>query len=94
MDLALFDFDHTVTTADTYSGFLRRVATPAQQAQARLTVGPWLAGYRLGLVSAAALRTRVTRLVFAGRDADEIARQAEHYAQEATRSPSSTRSAA
>ncbi|XQA68277.1 HAD family hydrolase [Xanthomonas sacchari] len=81
--LALFDFDHTVTTADTYSGFLRRVATPAQQARARWAVGPWLAGYRLGLVSAATLRTRVTRLVFAGRDADEIAREAEHYAQQA-----------
>ncbi|MBB6366789.1 HAD superfamily phosphoserine phosphatase-like hydrolase [Xanthomonas sacchari] len=34
-------------------------------------------------MSATALRTRVTRLVFAGRDADDIARQAEHYAQEA-----------
>ncbi|MBB4126343.1 phosphoserine phosphatase [Xanthomonas translucens] len=30
--LALFDFDHTVTTTDTYSRFLRRVATPQQLA--------------------------------------------------------------
>jgi|GEM_PF-6513973 len=26
MQLALFDFDHTITTTDTYSRFLRRVA--------------------------------------------------------------------
>ncbi len=43
MELALFDFDHTVTTCDTYGRFLRRVATAEQLAQARWTVGPWLA---------------------------------------------------
>ena len=30
MELALFDFDHTVTTCDTYGRFLRRVATAEQ----------------------------------------------------------------
>ena len=33
MELALFDFDHTVTTCDTYGRFLRRVATAEQLAQ-------------------------------------------------------------
>jgi len=80
--LALFDFDHTVTTADTYSRFLRRVATPRQLARAKWSVGPWLAGYRLGLVSAHALRRRVTRIVFAGRAVEEIAAQAQAYARE------------
>ena len=80
MDLALVDFDHTVTTCDTYSRFLRRVATPAQLSAAKWTVGPWLLGYRLRLVSAAALRTRVTRLTFAGRDAAEIEAAGECHA--------------
>jgi len=80
--LALFDFDHTVTTTDTYSRFLRRVATPRQLAQAKWSVGPWLAGYRLGVVSAQAIRKRVTRLVFAGRRAEEIADHAQAYARE------------
>jgi HAD superfamily hydrolase (TIGR01490 family) len=81
--LALFDFDHTVTTSDSYSRFLRRVATPQQLARAKWTVGPWLAGYRLGLLSAQAIRARITRIVFAGRRADEMAAHAEAYAQEA-----------
>jgi HAD superfamily hydrolase (TIGR01490 family) len=80
MDLALVDFDHTVTTCDTYSRFLRRVATPAQLSTAKWTVGPWMLGYKLGLVSAAALRTRVTRLTFAGRDAAEIEAAGESHA--------------
>ena len=80
MDLALVDFDHTVTTCDTYARFLRGLATPAQLASARWRVGPWVAGYRLGLVSAAALRVRVTRLAFAGRDQAEIEAAGERYA--------------
>lgn len=82
MDLALIDFDHTVTTCDTYSRFLRSVATPRQLAHARWKVGPWLAGYRAGLVSAAALRTRVTRMAFAGREAAEIEAAARRFADE------------
>ena len=82
MQLALFDFDHTVTTCDTYGRFLRRVATPAQRSRARWTVGPWLLGYRAGLVSAVGIRARVTRLTFAGRDAAEIAAHGEPYARD------------
>lgn len=80
MDLALVDFDHTITVTDTYAGFLRSVATPQQIASAKWSVAPWVLGYRAGLVTAAALRTRVTRLVFSGRDAAEIEAAGERHA--------------
>ena len=80
MQLALFDFDHTVTTCDSYSRFLRRVATPEQAATAKWKVGPWLLGYRAGIVSARSIRERVTRLTFKDRDAAEIAAHGEPYA--------------
>lgn len=80
MQLALFDFDHTITTTDTYSGFLRRVATPAQRANAWRTMGPWVAGYRLRLVSAQGIRARATRMVFTGRSMDEVASKGALYA--------------
>lgn len=82
MDLALVDFDHTVTRCDSYGRFLRSVATPAQQAGARWNVGPWVLGYRLGLVSAAALRTRVTAMVFTGRALAEVDAAGARYASE------------
>lgn len=82
MQLALIDFDHTVTSCDSYGRFLRHVATPAQLARARWAIGPWLLGYRAGLVPAARLRTRVTRLAFDGREADEIAALATQYARD------------
>ena len=73
MELALFDFDHTVTTCDTYGRFLRRVATAEQLAQAWWKVGPWLAAYKLNLISAERIRARVTRLTFSDRHSDDIA---------------------
>ncbi|WP_312237544.1 HAD family hydrolase [Stenotrophomonas sp.] len=82
MELALFDFDHTVTTGDTYGRFLRRVATPEQLAQAWWKVGPWLLAYRLKLISAERIRARVTRLTFSNRHSDDIATQAAGYARD------------
>ena len=82
VELALFDFDHTVTTGDTYARFLRLVATPEQRARAWWRMGPWLLALRLRLISAARVRARATRLVFAGRHADDIARLAVAYARE------------
>lgn len=82
MELALFDFDHTVTTCDTYGRFLRRVATPEQLAQAWWKVGPWLLAYRLKLISAERLRRRVTRLTFTDRHLEDITAQAAGYARD------------
>jgi HAD superfamily hydrolase (TIGR01490 family) len=82
VELALIDFDHTVTTCDTYARFLRRIATPEQLAQAWWKVGPWLLAYRLKLISAERIRARVTRLTMRDRHADDIATQAAGFARE------------
>jgi len=82
MELALFDFDHTVTTCDTYGRFLRRVATAEQLAQAWWKVGPWLAAYKLKLISAERIRARVTRLTFSNRHSDDIATLAAGFSRE------------
>lgn len=82
MQLALFDFDHTITTCDTYARFLRRIATPDQRARARWAIGPWLLGYRAGVISAAGIRARVTRFAFTDRDAAGIAAHGEAYARD------------
>jgi HAD superfamily hydrolase (TIGR01490 family) len=82
MELALIDFDNTVTDCDTYARFLRRVATPEQLAQAWWKVGPWLLAYRLKLISAKRIRARVTWLVMRNRHADDIAAQAAGFSRE------------
>jgi HAD superfamily hydrolase (TIGR01490 family) len=81
-DLALFDFDHTLTDADSFGRFIRDLATPQQLAAAKWTAGPWLAGYRLGLVSARQLRERVLKLAFRGRGEAEIREHGARHAHE------------
>jgi HAD superfamily hydrolase (TIGR01490 family) len=81
-ELALFDFDHTITDADSFGRFIRDLATPQQLASAKWTVGPWLVGYRLGLVSARQLRGRVLKLAFRGRSEAEIREQGARHAHE------------
>jgi len=82
VQLALFDFDNTVTVCDTYSRFLRRIATPAQLARARWTMGPWILAYRAGLVSPSAVRVRATRMAFTGRLEAEIVDHGIAYAEQ------------
>jgi HAD superfamily phosphoserine phosphatase-like hydrolase len=82
MNLALFDFDHTITSADTYSRFLYSIARPGEARRGKLMLAPWLIGYRIGMVSATALRARATRFAFHGRSRHEIADCGERYARE------------
>ncbi|MEO8365959.1 MAG: HAD family hydrolase [Pseudoxanthomonas sp.] len=81
-DLALFDFDHTITNADSFGRFIRDLATPQKLASAKWTAGPWLAGYRLGVVSAGQLRERVLKLAFRDRGQTEIREQGARHADE------------
>ena len=82
MDLALFDFDHTLTTADSYARFLRDSARPGQRRCGELQLAPWLLGYRMGLVPASAIRARATDFAFRGRLQAEIQEHGHRYASE------------
>lgn len=80
MDLALFDFDHTITCVDTYSRFLRASARPTQRRRGELMLAPWLLGYKAGLVSASTLRARATQVAFHDRLESDVREQGERYA--------------
>ena len=51
MNLALFDFDGTLTTRETFGDFVRHAVTPLRRALGAPLFAPMLAGYKLGLVS-------------------------------------------
>jgi phosphatidylglycerophosphatase C len=66
MDLALFDFDGTITTGDTFTPFLRFAISPSRALLAGLFISPVLIAHRLGLLSTANTRTIVARAAFFG----------------------------
>lgn len=82
MDLALFDFDGTITTRDTMPDFVRAAAPRWRRGPGALVLLPVLVGYRRGLVSGIATRRAVVRVAFGGTDADALAAAGERFARD------------
>ncbi len=80
MNLALFDFDGTITSTDTWTPFMR-LAVPRTRVLASVApLLPVVIGYRMGLVSASAARQASMRAGFRGADAAEVRRLGAQYA--------------
>lgn len=79
MNLALFDFDGTITSADTWTPFMRFAVRPARIV-AWLPFIPVVAAYRLGVVSASRVRQLAARVGFRGEDAARVRRLGAEYA--------------
>ena len=65
-DLALFDFDGTITTRETMAAFMYRAVPASRQGWGRLLLAPWVVGYKCGIVSGVAVRRAVVRAGLAG----------------------------
>lgn len=82
MDLALFDFDGTITVNDTFTAFLPHALSRRHILLGRLLLAPVVVGYRFGIVSAPLIRTLVSAFAFRGRDETAIRAAGERYARE------------
>ncbi len=80
--LALFDFDGTITHAESFGAFLRFAARPLRQLASGLALAPWIAGYKLGLVPAGRVRAPLVRLAFRGEPAERIRDLGARFARE------------
>jgi HAD superfamily hydrolase (TIGR01490 family) len=83
MNLALFDFDGTITDRDTYTPFLRYAARPTRLALGRVVLMPVGAGYKTGLLPAARARAAASWVAFRGERADDVRARGERYARTA-----------
>ncbi|GHA80729.1 HAD family hydrolase [Cognatilysobacter bugurensis] len=83
MDLALFDFDHTITTRDTFTDFIHCALSPRRIAFGRALLTPTIVGYRLGVVSSNAIRSQVVRVAFSGDEHARVQEIAHTYARTA-----------
>jgi phosphatidylglycerophosphatase C len=82
MDLALFDFDGTITTTGTYPGFVRFAVPPLRKTAGAVILSPLIAGYRAGLVSDPTMCRVMSRLGFRGDDPARLRRLGEQYARD------------
>jgi len=80
MNLALFDFDGTITKNDTWTTFIRFAVSPARMRVGQVLLSPVIVGYRLGLVSASRGRQVAARIGFQGRQAAAVRQLGVQYA--------------
>jgi len=66
LNLALFDFDGTITTREMFPDFMRFSVAPRRLAAGKVLLAPWIGGYRMGVVSGNRVRSRIVHFGFRG----------------------------
>jgi HAD superfamily hydrolase (TIGR01490 family) len=80
VNLALFDFDGTITRTDTWTPFMRLAVRPSRMRMAVVLLSPVIVGHRLGMISSSRGRQAAARVGFAGERAAEIRQHGVRYA--------------
>lgn len=79
-NLALFDFDGTITTQDMFTFFLYYAVPPKQVKKISILFAPVIVGYRLRLISATMIRQILAKAAFGGRSVAELSHLGEQFA--------------
>jgi phosphatidylglycerophosphatase C len=82
MNLALFDFDGTITRSDTYTSFLRFALSSSPRRLRHATLAPVALAYKAGIVAARRARPIASHLVFSGLRADFVRTLGHRYVAE------------
>lgn len=80
MNLALFDFDGTITTKELFRPFLEFAVPPSRLRWGGLLLAPMVAGYKLGVVSPNAMRASAVRVGLAGMSFEQANAQGRRFA--------------
>lgn len=80
MNIALFDFDGTITNSDMYTKFLRFSGTKRRTLLANVVLAPFFLLYKAGALSAPKMRSIASFVAFSGRKVDEVAAIGDIYA--------------
>lgn len=83
MNLALFDFDGTITDREMLPAFVRIAVPPARLRMWSCLLAPWVMGYRLGWVSGVSIREKIVRAGFRGMPEAEYRIAGERFARHA-----------
>jgi len=82
MNLALFDFDGTLTTRELMPDFVRMATTKRRRALGRVVLAPIYVGYKAGFVSGNAIRERLADFAFRGLAQHDMHVAGERFARE------------
>ena len=80
--LALFDFDGTLTTTESFGAFLRMAVPTLRLRWGVVLVAPLILAYRLRLLPGTVVRAAILRIAVRGLDAATVAAAGERYARD------------
>ncbi|WP_411687293.1 HAD-IB family hydrolase [Acinetobacter indicus] len=79
-NLALFDFDGTLCSKDSFTGFIFYALSKRHIVKQGIKILPWIQAYYLNVYSAPAMRSRLFRAMFSNANALELQQMAREYA--------------
>jgi HAD superfamily hydrolase (TIGR01490 family) len=79
-NFAIFDFDGTITSNNTWTPFLKFAVRPSRMMVGRLLLLPVIVGYRLGLFPASRCRQIASYVAFRGEEAAALRQLGTEYA--------------
>jgi phosphatidylglycerophosphatase C len=82
MNLALFDFDGTITHREMFADFIRFAVPRRRRWLGGLVFGPMYAGYKLGVVSGNTIRASVVHFGLRGLRADHVREIGRRFSEE------------
>lgn len=82
MNLALFDFDGTITTRETFADFIRFATPPMRLRLGTAVLAPLIVGYRLGWVSGNRMRSSAVRAGLSGMPLERVREDGERFTDE------------
>lgn len=82
MNLALFDFDGTLTTQETFAPFLHYVVPTLRRAWGSAVLGPLVPLYRRGWISGVTMRATAVRVVLTGLEESVVRETGARFARE------------
>lgn len=83
MNLALFDFDGTITSRDMLPDFMHAAVAPRRLAAGKVVLAPLIVGYKLGVVTATVVRSSIVQFGFRGVAEGRIQRAGQQFARDA-----------
>ena len=82
-NLALFDFDGTLTVADSFTAFVFSAVPPTRLAWGKVLLAPLVVSYKLGILSASRMRSYIVWFGFRGRRDEELRKAGREFARNA-----------
>ena len=83
MNLALFDFDGTITTREMFPDFVHLAVEPRRLAFGEVVLAPLIVGYKLGLVPGTTVRAAIVKFGFSGVSLAALQNSGRKFAQSA-----------